>query len=182
MDTGAPSLLIADPSPGARHALASDFRRKGYEVWAADRLSGALPVVASERPNLVVSELSFEDGSWRELFGVLKAVVPASRLIVLTSQASVATVVGAIRRGVAGYVTKPATADQVLAALVGEGTGGSGATDDAVPARWLTLDEAKWEYINQTVDSAGSISAAARRLGVDRRSLRRMLAKYSQLR
>jgi two-component system response regulator RegA len=176
---GAPSLLIADPSAGARHALATDFRRKGYEVWAADRLSGALPVVAIERPDLVISELRFEDGTWLELFVGLKAEAPAARLIVLTSQASVATVVGAIRRGVAAYVTKPATADQVLAALVAENPA---PPEAPAPPRWLTLDEAIWEYINQTLDSAGSISAAARRLGVDRRSLRRMLAKYSQLR
>jgi ActR/RegA family two-component response regulator len=32
-----------------------------------------------------------------------------------------------------------------------------------------------WQYINDVYASAGSMSEAARRLGLDRRSLRRML-------
>jgi ActR/RegA family two-component response regulator len=43
---------------------------------------------------------------------------------------------------------------------------------------WPSLDRTIWEYINQVVVGAGTLSEAARRLGVDRRSLRRMLAKY----
>jgi two-component system response regulator RegA len=43
----------------------------------------------------------------------------------------------------------------------------------------LTLDRAIWEFISQTVESAGTISEASRRLGLDRRSLRRMLSKYA---
>jgi len=46
----------------------------------------------------------------------------------------------------------------------------------------MTLDRAIWEYINYSVDVAGSIAAAARNLGLDRRSLRRMLAKYAPAR
>ena len=43
---------------------------------------------------------------------------------------------------------------------------------------WPTLNRTIWEYLNQVYVSAGSMSEAARRLGLHRRSLRRMLAKY----
>jgi ActR/RegA family two-component response regulator len=35
-----------------------------------------------------------------------------------------------------------------------------------------------WEVLNEAVETAGSVSGAARRLGLHARSLRRMLAKY----
>jgi ActR/RegA family two-component response regulator len=41
----------------------------------------------------------------------------------------------------------------------------------------MSLDRAIWEYLNQTLVETGSISAAARRLRVDRTSLKRMLRK-----
>ena len=42
----------------------------------------------------------------------------------------------------------------------------------------LTLDQAIWEYIHLTIESAGSLSEAARRLGLWRQSLKRMITKY----
>jgi ActR/RegA family two-component response regulator len=42
----------------------------------------------------------------------------------------------------------------------------------------MTLDRAVWEYIARTVETAGTLSGGARRLGIDRRSLKRMLKKY----
>ena len=79
-----------------------------------------------------------------------------------------------MRAGIAVYVAKPVTAEMVLAAL---GDGADWAQAPADPC-WPSLDRTIWEYINQVLVEAGSISEAARRLRIDRRSLRRMLAKH----
>jgi ActR/RegA family two-component response regulator len=44
---------------------------------------------------------------------------------------------------------------------------------------WPSLDRAIWDYLNQVFLASGSMSEAARRLKVDRRSLRRMLGKQA---
>lgn len=167
------SVVIVDRDAAGRHVLAHDFGRRGYEVWAADGIYAALAICARQRPALVVSELRFADGSWDQLLAALHGRPASAPFVILTSYGSVASVVRAIRGGAVAYIVKPATADDVLAEI-----------DEASPSpapRWLTLDQAIWEYISRTVDAAGSLAEAARRLGVERRSLRRMLKKYSQL-
>jgi two-component system response regulator RegA len=169
-------LLIVDPDPGPASRLGAEFGRKGYEVWAARDLESAREVSRVQRPSMVIAELRFSDGGWPELLECLRGLDPQPPLVILTSYGSVATVVSAIRGGVASYLTKPATADQVLAAV-------EDPPERVAPRpHWLTLDEAIWEYINRAVEHAGSIAEAARRLGLERRSLRRMLGKYSTLR
>jgi len=169
-------LLIVDPDPGPTRRLGAEFGRKGYEVWGAEDIQSALEVSRRARPAMVVSELRFRDGNWPDLLEGLRALDPCPPMVILTGYGSVATVVSAIRGGVASYLTKPATADQVLAAVEH-----SPPPDPPLP-HWLTLDEAIWEYINRAVEHTGSIAEAARRLGLERRSLRRMLGKYSTLR
>jgi two-component system response regulator RegA len=169
-------LLIVDPDPGPSRRLGAEFGRMGFEVWGAEDVESALEVLRRDKPSIVVSELRFRDGAFSDLLVALAALDARPPLVILTSYGSVATVVSAIRSGATNYLTKPATADQVLAAI-------RNPTAPTAPLpHWFTLDEAIWEYINRAVEHAGSIAEAARRLGLERRSLRRMLGKYSSLR
>lgn len=91
-------------------------------------------------------------------------------VVVLTGYGSIATAVAAVKLGAAGYLTKPADADQIAAAFEGN------APDQTseVP----TLARVEWEHIQRVlVDCEGNISEASRRLGIHRRSLQRKLAK-----
>jgi two-component system, response regulator RegA len=90
--------------------------------------------------------------------------------VIVTSRGAIASAVRAIQKGALNYLVKPVTGEQLLAALDADTTG----MEDAQP---MTLDRAVYEYLVQTVDATGSLAGAARNLGLDRRSLRRMLAK-----
>ncbi|MBS1110916.1 MAG: two component transcriptional regulator, Fis family, partial [Anaeromyxobacteraceae bacterium] len=48
-----------------------------------------------------------------------RAIDPATRVLMLTGYGSIATAVEATRRGAVGYLSKPADADEVVAALTG---------------------------------------------------------------
>ena len=73
------------------------------------------------------------------------------------------------------HVTKPADADEIVAALQ-RGEAGNSPTP---ASEQLSLARAEWEHINHVLVSvSGNISEAARRLGLHRRSLQRKLAKY----
>ena len=103
---------------------------------------------------------------------------PATRIVVLTAYGSVATAIQALRRGAVHYVTKPADADEILAAFERE-FNADGGEDRSAPLRLMSLDRVEWEHINRVlVECGGNVSEAARQLGVHRRTLQRKLWKY----
>jgi two-component system response regulator RegA len=101
----------------------------------------------------------------------LKALDSSTVVVVLTGYGSIATAVESIKLGAASYLTKPADADQILAAF--EGTQPS-SDDTQAPS----LARVEWEHIQRVLaDCGGNVSRAARVLGIHRRSLQRKLAK-----
>ncbi|MCA9548246.1 MAG: two-component system response regulator, partial [Myxococcales bacterium] len=83
---------------------------------------------------------------------------------------SIATAIEAVRMGAENYLTKPADADEILAAFAGP---------QPVEAEHTpSLARAEWEHIQRVMaDCDGSVSEAARRLGLHRRTLQRKLYK-----
>ena len=86
----------------------------------------------------------------------------------------------AVKLGVGVYLITPARGDLVLRAA---GYTAAGDAPDVMALQnaaqpYLSLDRAIWEFLTQAVEDAGTLSGAARLLGLHARSLRRMLAKY----
>jgi two-component system, response regulator RegA len=109
-----------------------------------------------------------------EVLEALRAIDPATKVLVLTGYGSIATAVDATRRGAIGYLSKPADADEIVAQLLGRG-GSLAPADIDTPS----LARAEWEHIQRVLaDCDGNVSEAARRLGIHRRSLQRKLHKY----
>ncbi len=108
---------------------------------------------------------------WEGVVRELKRLDASTVVVVLTGYGSIATAVESIKLGAASYLTKPADADQIVAAF-----DGAQPTDDTqIPS----LARVEWEHIQRVLtDFGGNISQAARALGVHRRSLQRKLAKY----
>ena len=83
---------------------------------------------------------------------------------------------GAIRLGAVHYLTKPATADDILRAF-----GGLAPLRDPQHgnAHVPSLARVEWEHINRVmVECGGNVTRAAQMLRMHRRSLQRKLAKY----
>jgi two-component system response regulator RegA len=122
-------------------------------------------------------DLRLPGRSGLEIVRALKAVDPGTNVVVLTGYGSIATAMDAIRLGATHYLSKPADADDILAAFAKKGSlPDLGAEPDfAAPS----LARAEWEHINRVLsDADGNVSEAARRLGMHRRSLQRKLQKY----
>ena len=186
-----PAALIVDVDCSARRRLAADLQARGFAVEVADETEVGAERWRARRPALVVIELRLRAGAGLDLLARARAELPEAKLIVLTSYGSVASTVRAMRLGATDYLCKPATAAEVLnaAGLEAPASAAEAMRTSAPPAEGamtrslaldvpLTLDEAIWEYINRTVEAAGSLSEAARRLGIWRQSLKRMIAKY----
>jgi two-component system response regulator RegA len=149
---------------------------RGSKTWAARTFEEAQNAIESYRPTYVVSELRVNGRSLFDFLPQIVATVPLRNVVVTTLYPAVATAVRLVRMGIGGYLTKPVCPNIVLGTLLD----GYADTPDPVDAQlpWPSLDRTIWEYLCQVYVAAGSMSEAARRLGLNRRSLRRMLSKY----
>lgn len=173
------SILLIDEAETFLLSLAGELIKLGVEVSTARTFDAATGALEFKRPSYIVSELRVE-GRWlADYIDEVAGRVPVQTFAVVTAYPSVATAVRFTRMGIAAYLAKPVFAGDLMDALpVQRFAGLSDAMGTTVPLSWPTLDRTIWEYISRTCAAAGSISEAARRLGLDRRSLRRMLAKH----
>ncbi len=164
------SLLIVDDDDVFRERVVKAMRGRGLDAVGARDHATAMDAARRESPELALVDLRLPGQSGLDVVRDLKGLDPSTVVVVLTGYGSIATAVAAVKLGAASYLTKPADADQILAAFGGE------APEDRsdVP----TLARVEWEHIQRVMaDTGGNVSEASRRLGIHRRSLQRKLAK-----
>ena len=175
-DEVAPSLLIVEDDDVLRTRLARAFRDRGFDVREAASGEAAVELARSDPPEHALVDLRMSGISGLDVVAALKESDPSTLIVVLTGYGSIATALEAVRLGATHYLTKPADADEILAAFARGGGGAPPVADDAPPA---SLARVEWEHINRVLaDCGGNVSQAARLLGLHRRSLQRKLSKY----
>ncbi|MDB5321753.1 MAG: hypothetical protein JWN40_3384 [Phycisphaerales bacterium] len=172
-------FLVVDDDAIFRARLVKALAARGYVAQGAGTVDEAIEVARDLKPDAAVVDLKMPGGkSGLDLVPDLVARHPGVRVVVLTGYGSIATAVEAVRKGAINYLSKPADADQILAAFDSDGenggNGGAGDGADGIPS----LARVEWEHIQRILtDCDGNISQAARRLGIHRRSLQRKLGK-----
>jgi two-component system, response regulator RegA len=171
------SILLVDDDATFRARLARAFAERGLAVREAAGEQTALALARAESPELAVVDLRIADGDGLAVVRALRAIDPTTNVVVLTGYGSIATALAAVRHGATHYLTKPADADDLLAAFARADA--SLAAEAAAERTAPTLARVEWEHIQRVLaDSSGNVSEAARRLGIHRRSLQRKLAKF----
>jgi len=172
------SILLVDDSDIFRERLGSAFEERGFDVSTAADAIEAMEIVKSRKVELAVIDLKMPGPSGMTLLRDLRAHDPAIKIVVLTGFGSIATAVEAMRLGAVNFVSKPADADDVLAAFMFDDPGSD--PDSPGEVEVPSLARAEWEHIQRVLaDSGGNVSEAARRLGLHRRSLQRKLKKMA---
>ncbi len=172
----AATLLIVDDDDVLRPRLGRALSDRGYEVSLAAGYEEAMALARREPPELALVDLRMPGPSGITLIRDLLQLEPHMRIVVLTGYGSIATAVEAMRIGAIHYLSKPADADEVVAAFE---RAEESAPIDSGQLSAPSLARAEWEHINRVLsDCDGNISEAARRLGIHRRSLQRKLQKY----
>lgn len=173
--------LVVDAERASQRRLCNDLIQLGCEARVVSELGelrGEL-AGAGAAPDLIAAEYRLAGKRLDDLLAIVpEALWP--RLVIVTAYASIASAVRAVKLGVGGYLIKPARGDQVLRAAgypaPGDAPDVAALHESSQP--YLSLDRAIWEFLTQAVEDAGTLSGAARLLGLHARSLRRMLAKY----
>jgi len=169
------SILIVDDDQPLRERLARAFADRGFEVVEAADHASALAIARTRPIDRAVVDLRMPGTNGLIVVQDLRALQAAMQIVVVTGYGSIATAVEAMRHGARDYLTKPANADQILAAFDVDPDAPPGEPDYAVPS----LAKLEREHIERVLQECnGNISKAARVLGMHRRTLQYKLAKF----
>jgi len=169
------SLLIVDDDSPYCQRLAQAMGRRGFAVVAAESVAAGIRAAGSQRPSFAVVDLRLSDGNGLEVVPAIRLARPDARIIVLTGYGNIASAVSAVKHGALDYLSKPADADAVEAALLQRGT-----TLPPPPEQPMTANRVRWEHIQRVFEQCDrNVSATARRLRMHRRTLQRILGKHA---
>lgn len=167
-------MLIVDDDETFRKVLTAAMQRRGFEVHTAADANEAIAAGEARRFDYAVVDLRMPGPSGLSAVAALAQRNPQIRIVVLTGYASIATAVEAIKLGAVHYLTKPANADEILAAFERE----RGDVATPVSENPPSIGRLEWEHIQRVLAAChGNVSEAARQLGMHRRTLQRKLQK-----
>lgn len=167
------TLLLVDDDKPFLTRLARAMETRGFEVLTAESVAEGVAHVKRAAPSFAVVDLRLADGSGLDVIEALHQARPDARAVVLTGYGNIATAVTAVKLGAIDYLAKPADADAVYGALVGDNESRA-----ALPDNPMSADRVRWEHIQRVYELCNrNVSETARRLNMHRRTLQRILAK-----
>ena len=168
---GPRSLLLVDSDPLSREPLADALRRRGHRVHAAATCAEAERLIATCAPDFAVIDYRLDDGPGTDLIPGLRAAGHGTVVVVLSCYASLRGTVAAVKAGAADVLARPVCVEEIEAALRGA---------RCPPASAPSQEEIRRRHAAAALRLLGDdVAAASRVLGLDVRTLRRLLAAGS---
>jgi len=109
-----PLILIVDDEPRYVQLITMNLRASGYQTISASDGSTAIARAEHERPALVILDVMLPDMDGYQVCETLRSFTDAP-VIMLTAKAEVAHKVAGLGAGADDYVTKPFSADELIA-------------------------------------------------------------------
>jgi two-component system NtrC family response regulator/two-component system response regulator HydG len=100
-------ILIADDEEAARRSLAQILSEDGYQVSLASNGEEALNLVATESPDVLLTDLRMPVMDGHELLNRVRQGYPDVSVVIMTAHGTIASAVQAVRDGAEEYLTKP---------------------------------------------------------------------------
>jgi two-component system response regulator RegA len=169
------SLMLCDDDEAFVRRLARALEKRGFQPEVALTVAEGKGIAAARPPAYAVIDLRLSDGNGLDVVECLRAARPGARIVVLTGYGAIATAVAAVKIGATDYLSKPADADDIEAALLSRDT-----DKPTPPENPMSADRVRWEHIQRVFELCDrNVSETARRLNMHRRTLQRILAKRS---
>jgi two-component system, NarL family, response regulator DevR len=155
-------VFIVDDHPMVRAGLRSieDLAPHIHIVGEASSVEGARAGILEHLPDVVLLDIRMGDGSGIELCRRIKAMLPAVRVLLLSSYLDDQLILSALDAGVDGYLLKEDDAERLVEAIE-HVRSGDAVFDEAVRDR-LTARKENWR--GGTAPSLDSLSAQEIRL------------------
>ncbi|MFP5296031.1 MAG: ActR/PrrA/RegA family redox response regulator transcription factor [Alphaproteobacteria bacterium] len=166
------TLLLLDDDNALRTRMGRALESRGFQVTTAASVAEANEALRTSAPAFAVLDMRLEDGNGLKVVEAIRDRREDARIVMLTGYGAIATAVAAVKAGAVDYLQKPADADDVVKALLA-----TGETPEP-PANPMSADRVRWEHIQRVYELCDhNVSETARRLGMHRRTLQRILAK-----
>ena len=112
-----PSILIVDDEPTIVHSLTGLLVDDGFEVISASNGYGALKLIESESPDLVLLDIWMPGMDGIETLKEIKKNNPFIQVIIITGHGTVETAVKATKLGAFDLIEKPLSFDKVIVSI-----------------------------------------------------------------
>jgi two-component system response regulator RegA len=168
------SACMKDPTfmRAAAPVLREHLFSSTHFAWIWRVLAEAFEALKTSVPAIAVLDMRLEDGNGLKVVEAIRDRREDARIIMLTGYGAIATAVAAVKAGAVDYLQKPADADDVVKALLATGEA------PEPPENPMSADRVRWEHIQRVYELCDhNVSETARRLGMHRRTLQRILAK-----
>jgi two-component system KDP operon response regulator KdpE len=100
------TVLVVDDEPPIRRFLRTSLAAVGHRVITAEDGAGALAVLGSEKPDLIILDLGLPDKSGLDIIGEIRKLSPVP-IIVLSARDDERSKVEALDLGADDYISKP---------------------------------------------------------------------------
>ena len=171
------TCLIVDDDLPFRTRLGRAMEKRGFKTVLAGSVSESKSSIQTSAPAFAVVDLRLDDGDGIDVVNFLHAQRSDAKAIILTGYGNITTAVAAVKAGAIDYLSKPADADDVSKALLAK-TGEM----PPPPENPMSADRVRWEHIQRVYELCNhNVSETARRLGMHRRTLQRILAKRAPM-
>lgn len=113
-----PTCILVDDDSVLRSLMSSILRSVDFEVLAESaHADNVLELVKQHHPRLVLLDINLPEASGLDLLPEILKQQPAPKLVMVTAEATMERVRGALGKGAAGFVVKPFTPAKLLAAV-----------------------------------------------------------------
>ncbi|GAB2894948.1 two-component system response regulator GlrR [Uliginosibacterium flavum] len=148
-----PRVLLVDDDPDLLRLLSIRLKASGFETRSANSGETALAALAAQRPDIVVTDLRMPGMDGLALFDAVREQHLSLPVILLTAHGNIPEAIAATQRGVAGYLTKPYDASELIAQIHRAIGSSGGASAAQAPAAWrseiLTRSAAMEDFLQQ---------------------------------
>lgn len=110
-------VFIVDDHELFRSGVRSELGRNLEIAGDAGTVEDAVAGIAATRPDVVLLDVHMPDGGGRAVIGAVRSVNPDVRFLALSVSDAAEDVIGVIRAGARGYVTKSISADDLASAV-----------------------------------------------------------------
>lgn len=109
---------MVDDDPTLRFAIASCFKRRGFETVEASGGTEAYAVVVARHIDVVVTDFRMPDGSGLELLELVRALPDGPPVIIITGFSEDGSLEEASRKGARAVLQKPYPRQELFDAVI----------------------------------------------------------------